>query len=94
MTCHCAPAPSITDWFKAELEKKLASLADDQARYRELILQSNVWQQHYRRFYSLHEQPFGGPHPEFGYMTAGDFLILLGMIDAAKMKLERAREHA
>lgn len=80
---------ALTDYLKSELDKKLASLPDDRARYRACILQHNIWSAHMRRFWSHHEQPFGGPHPEHGYMSAGDFIIVLGMIDAAKVKLER-----
>lgn len=85
-----SPSPAtITDWLKAELDKVLAKLPNDQARHRCLCLQTNVWMDRMRAFHTRHEQPFNGPHPEYGYMSAGDFLILLGMLDAAKTKLER-----
>lgn len=87
-----APAP-LTDYLKSELDKKLASLPDDSARYRCLILQFNVWSQKYARFVAagqttddLPDEFSFGP---YGTISAGDFLIVLGMIDAAKTKLER-----
>lgn len=80
---------TLVDWLQSELDSVLARLPDDRARHRCLCLQTNVWTQRMRDFHTRHEQPFGGPHPEYGYMSAGDFLILLGMIDAAKTKLER-----
>lgn len=90
-------APRIlTDYLKSEFEKKLAGIATDQEKYRFLILQWNVWSQKYGRFIAA--GLLGGDLPDefkfgpYGTISAGDFLIVLGMIDGAKVKLERQRE--
>lgn len=89
---------SLTDYLQQELQKKLASFADDNERYRFLIQQWNVWSQKYGRFIAAGLLP-GDLSAEFsfgpyGWISAGDFLIVLSMIDAAKTKLERQRETA
>lgn len=85
---------TLADYLKSEFDKKLASVEGDQEKYRFLILQWNVWQQKYGRFITAGCMPGDlpaefsfGPH---GIISAGDFLMVLGMIDAAKTKLERA----
>lgn len=88
------PHATITDWLQLELDKKLASLPDDRARIVCLATQFGVWSLKMRRFYDLGEQPFNEPHPIYGDMGPADFIILLGMIDGARAKLERARLHA
>lgn len=88
-----APA-TITDELKSELDKALARQPDDDARLVLLAKQFGSWQERYRRFAVFGTQPFGEPHPVHGDMTAGDFLILLGMIDGARAKIERVREVA
>jgi hypothetical protein len=93
LPAHCA-APTIIDFLKSELDKKLASLPTDRARINMLAKQYGVWTDNMRRFWHRHEQPFGGPHPIYGDMTAGDFLLVLGLIDGAKAKIERTRETA
>lgn len=89
MPAHCAP-PTLTDYFKTQLDKKLASLPDNRARVVMLAQQYGVWTENMRRFWRYHEQPWRKPHPLYGDMTAGDFLIVLGLIDGAKAKIERA----
>jgi hypothetical protein len=64
---------TLHDWFKAELDKKLASLPSDQARYSHLIRQENIWTQRYDEYGRFGRQPFGGPHPRYGRMGAADF---------------------
>jgi hypothetical protein len=86
--------PSITDWLSDELDKKLASLPDDKARWRHLVLCWNAWQLKYRRFADFGTQPFNEPHPVYGDMIALDFANLLADIDHRKAKLERRRMHA
>lgn len=87
---------TLTDYLKSEFEKKLASLPTEQERYRFLILQWNVWQQRYGRFIAASVMPLGLALPAefnfgpYGTITAGDFLIVLGMIGAEKHKLESA----
>ncbi len=88
-----APA-SLTDFLKSQLDKKLAGLPDDGARVVFLGQQFGSWTERYRRFAWTGEQPFGGPHPDFGLMSAGDFIITLGMIDGARAKIERQMEVA
>jgi hypothetical protein len=87
MIARCA-APTLIDFLQAELDKKLANLPDDRTRIAMLAKQYGVWSQNMRRFWHNHEQPFGR-HPIYGDMTAGDFIILLGMIDGARAKIER-----
>jgi hypothetical protein len=41
---------TLIDWLSAELDNKLSSLPDDQARYRDLILYGNVWREKYETF--------------------------------------------
>ncbi len=84
----------LTDFLRDELDKALARLPDDQARIAMLGKQYGAWSEHMRRFWHLHEQPFGGPHPVYGNMTPGDFIVVLGMIDGARAKIERRLEMA
>lgn len=83
--------PTFTDWMAAELDKSLASLPSDQARYRHLILQENVWTGFYDAYATLGRQPFGKPHPRYGDMMATDFVIILGMIAGKRAALEQHR---
>jgi hypothetical protein len=84
---------TLTDYLKSEFDKKLASIEGDKERYRFLLLQWNVWQQKYGRFIAAGCLPGDLPAEfsfgPYGTISAGDFLIVLGMIDAAKTKLER-----
>lgn len=87
---------ALVDYLKSEFDKKLASIATDQEKYRFLILQFNVWSERYRRFVAagatsgdLSAEFSFGP---YGTIMAGDFLIVLGMIGAEKVKLERQPE--
>lgn len=88
------PPPTFTDWMAAELAKKLDSLPSDQARYRHLILQQNVWTDFYDAYVAFGRQPFGKPHPRYGDMTAADFVIVLGIIAGRRTALEQHREAA
>jgi hypothetical protein len=85
---------ALTDYLQRELTRKLANLPTDNERYRCLILQSNVWQAKYRRFFAASclagDLPAEFSFGPYGWITAGDFLIVLGMIDAARTKMERA----
>jgi hypothetical protein len=87
-------ASTFTDWLSAELDKKLATLPSDQARYRHLILIGNVWRLKYARWQTVGEQPFNEPHPIYGDMNAFDFAILLVDIDRRKHALEGMRVFA
>lgn len=86
---------SLTDYLKSEFDKKVASIPDDNERYRFCILQWNVWSQRYGRFIAFSVMKLGLAAPaefnfgSYGMISATDFLIVLGMIDAAKVKLER-----
>jgi hypothetical protein len=82
---------TLHDWFKAELDKKLASLPSDQARYRELILQENRWTNRYDDYGRFGRQPFCKPHPQYSRMSAADFVIVLGLISDRRTTLEKAR---
>lgn len=83
--------PTITAWLSAELDKKLASLPDDYARNRLLCQQYNVWNQRRLRFFQTDgESEAHAPHPQFGFLTATDFLLILSMIDRAKDRLVRS----
>lgn len=88
------PAKTFTDWLSTELDKKLATLPTDQARYRHLILCGNAWKLKYRTWIDLGEQPFNEPHPVYGDMDAFDFSLLLADIDRRKSKLENMRVSA
>lgn len=89
---------SLTDYLKSEFDKKLASIPDERERYRFLILQWNVWQQRYGRFIAFSVMKLGLAMPAefnfgpYGHISATDFLLVLGMIDGAKAKMERQRE--
>jgi hypothetical protein len=82
---------TLIDWLSAELDRKLSSLPDDQARYRHLILSGNVWREKYQTFACFGTQPFNAPHPVYGDMDAYDFALLLADIELRKTMLERAR---
>lgn len=81
---------TLIDWLSGELDKKLSSLPDDQARYRELTLYSNAWRLKYDAFSAFGTQPFGGHHPVHGAMDAWDFSLLLADIELRKTMLERS----
>ena len=83
--------PTFTEWMAVELDKKLDSLPTDQARYRHLILQENVWTQFYEGYTRYGWQPFGKPHPHYGRMRPADFIIVLGLISDRRTALEKAR---
>lgn len=83
--------PTFTDWMAAELDKKLASLPTDHARYRHLILQHNVWAGYASAYADDGRHPFDKPHPHYGPMRAADFVIVLGMIAGRRRSLEQHR---
>lgn len=83
--------PTFTDWMAAELDKRLADLPTDQARYRQLTLQGNVWAGYAAAYALSGRQPFNGPHPVYGPMSAADFIIVLGMIAGRRRSLEQHR---
>lgn len=83
--------PTFTDWMAAELDKKLASLPTDQARYRHLILQHNVWAGYASAYADDGRQPFGRPHPHYGPMGAADFTNVLCLIAGRRRSLEQHR---
>lgn len=87
------PSP-LTDHLERALTAALARQPDDAARVIFLIKQFGSWTERYRRFAWTGAQPFGCAHPEYGSMTAGDFLIVLGMIGGAKAAIERRMENA
>lgn len=93
-----APAPqpaTITDWLQIELDKKLAEFPDDGERYYFLSRQYNVWNQRRNRFFATDgESESQAPHPQFGFLTATDFLLILSMIDRAMDRIVRAKESA
>ena len=82
--------PCITDFLKSELDSALARQPDDEARLVLLDRQFGHWSERQRRFWLFGEQPFGQPHPHYGEMMAGDFIIVLGMIDGARVRIERS----
>jgi hypothetical protein len=86
-----APPSTLIDWLTGELDNKLSSLPDDQARYRHLILCANAWRLKYARFADFGTQPFNEPHPVYGDMDAFDFALLLADLELRKAMLERAR---
>jgi hypothetical protein len=88
-----APQPAtLVDWLSAELDKKLATLPDDGERYYFLSRQYNIWNQRRNRFFQTDgESESQAPHPQFGFLTATDFLLILGFIDRAKEKIVRAK---
>lgn len=87
-------ANPITDFLRTELDAVLARAADDKARIVMLAKARGFWSAARMNFLVSGEQPFGGPHPEHGDMTAADFVIVLGLIDAAKARIDGAREAA
>jgi hypothetical protein len=86
--------PSITDFLKDELDKAVAARSGHQAKLDLLAIEQGNWALRFRRFARTGEQPFGGPHPDFGQMQATDFLIVLGMIDGARAVIKRRKETA
>lgn len=87
-----APA-TITDWLQIEIDKKLAEFADDGERYYFLTRQYNVWNYRRTRFFATDgESESHAAHPQFGFLTATDFLLILGMIDRTKDRIVRAKE--
>jgi len=93
MSAHCSdsrPAPAnILEWLTGHLDLKLESLPDDRARVVVLAQQYGVWTSFYDRFTAFGHQPFGGPHPEYGEMTAWDFSNVLALIDQRRRAIER-----
>lgn len=84
-----APQPlTITRWLESEIDKKLASLPEDE-RVRHLDRQMHVWENFFHSFIECGHQPFGGPHPQYGEMDAFDFRLLLCAITERKTKLEK-----
>jgi hypothetical protein len=83
-----APA-ALIDYLQSELDKALARQPDDDARLVMLAKAWGSWSERYRLFCRDGEQPLGGAHPEHGEMSAADFIIVLGMIDGARAKIER-----
>lgn len=79
--------PTLVQHLSAELDGWLAGLPSDQARYRELILQGNVWHRRYAEYQTEGRQPFGGPHPFYGEMDMFDFALLLADIEGRKLNL-------
>jgi hypothetical protein len=86
--------PTIHEWFAAELDKSFAKLPTDQARYRHLILQENVWTKRYDEYGRFGRQPFCKPHPHYGRMRPVDFISVLGLISERRTALEKARPPA
>lgn len=82
-------APSITTWLESELDKKLASLPDDQFRAAFLKTQMHVWENFFRGFIECGHQPFRRPHPIYGKMDAFDFRLVLCAIDVRIARLEK-----
>ena len=87
---------AVHDYLKTELAKKLATFRTDAGRYTFLCQQWNVWDQKRGRFIAasvlagdLPAEFSFGPH---GIITATDFLLVLGDIDAEKTKLERVKQ--
>lgn len=74
----------ITEYLKLELDRAVAAKSSDPERLRFLAIEQGNWALRMRRFWRCGEQPFGGPHPEYGAMVAGDFLIVLGLIESAR----------
>lgn len=84
--------PSITDYLRDELDKAVAARSGHQAKLDLLAIEQGKWALRMRRFYHGGEQPFGGPHPKYGPMSAGDFIIVIGMIDSVRAVIKRRME--
>lgn len=80
---------NISEFLKAELDKALDRQPDDDAKLVLLAKNYGSWCEMRRRFVLFGEQPFGGPHPHHGEMQAPDFVMVIGMIDAARARIER-----
>lgn len=87
-------AIALTEYLKSELDKSVAACSCDAERLRFLAIEQGNWALRMRSFYRDGTQPFGGPHPEYGPMVAGDFLVVLGMISGAQavIKARMARQ--
>lgn len=86
--------PSITDYLKDQLDRAVAARSGNQAKLDLLAIEQGNWALRFRHFARTGEQPFGGPHPEYGPMQATDFLIVLGMIEGARAVIKRRKEMA
>jgi len=82
---------SVSEYLQSELGNALAKQPDDAARLVFLAKQYGEWEMKRRQFYLRGEQPFCGPHPELGPMTATDFILVLSAIEHARSQIERAR---
>ncbi|WP_316176233.1 hypothetical protein [Bradyrhizobium sp. SZCCHNRI1073] len=79
---------SISAFLTAELDRKVNAMSSDAARIQFLALQGNSWAERYRHFCRTGDQPFGGPHPEHGEMSAADFVILISRISALQGQIK------
>ena len=81
---------ALSDFLNAELITAASRKRDLGERMMFLEREYGNWTYRMGRFYARDEQPFGGPHPEFGPMTAFDFQSVLSMIDKMRRELRRA----
>jgi hypothetical protein len=83
---------TIVDWLQTELDQKLATLSCDGERYSFLTRQYNIWNLRRNRFFQTKgESEAYAAHPQFGVLTATDFLLILSAIDRLKDRVVRAK---
>lgn len=88
----------VLDFLTQALDAKLAELPDDRARIVFLAQQYGAWQMKRQRFFAqsqlqapLPREFDMGPH---GWITATDFVLVLGLIDRRRAEIEKRREIA
>lgn len=85
---------TFSEYFDAELSKRIAREPTDRARIAVLAQQYGVWTSYYAMFAAFGRQPFNSPHPVYGNMTAFDFANVLATIRGKRAEIERAVEVA
>lgn len=85
-----AEPTTLAEFLEAELQKKLATLTSDHARFTVLSDQYRAWEVRRAMFFVTNgDSEICRAHPRFGHMTATDFLFVLMMIEAEQTKLQR-----
>lgn len=92
-TAAATPPKTLIEWLGADLDRRLAAEPSDEARYTKLCRETNLAQQAYGRFVAASFLPGDMPrefnYGPYGWITANDFVLYMGEIDARKTKLER-----
>lgn len=82
-------ASPLIEYLTTALDRKLADLPSDERRTMFLAQAYGNWSMLFARFQVTEDQPFGGPHPVHGPMTAWDFRNLLCEIEKRQREIGR-----